>query len=232
MSISRPSGAGGQHRTRRLIAPMATSWSATTRKSRGRDRWARYPAGPWKWLRFRPGQSDRPPRVRGDCRKQRHPASWPCAGGCRVNNAVRRSFSDAFQSGTAGSATQLSGWDIELSEPKRAFIVPAKREAAAPHEKTGDIGMLRDRQCPLAQRELLPTNNPSSEAQNQCSRLDPSSRFGGILQDTNARGAYPHARQSDVAPTAVYRARARTQNPIGETEPPVAGTTAAGQSPL
>ncbi len=51
-----------------------------------------------------------------------------------------------------GSTTKLPGWDIELSEPKRAFIVPAKCKAAARHEKTRGIGMLRDRQCPLRKR--------------------------------------------------------------------------------
>ncbi len=37
---------------------------------------------------------------------------------------------------TPNSATKLSGWDNELSEPRRTFIVPAKYEAAARHEKT------------------------------------------------------------------------------------------------
>ncbi len=37
---------------------------------------------------------------------------------------------------TPSFAAKPSGWDHELSEPKRAFIVPAKCEAAARHKKT------------------------------------------------------------------------------------------------
>ncbi len=36
---------------------------------------------------------------------------------------------------TPNSATQLSGWDNELSEPEDSSIVPAKCEAAARTEK-------------------------------------------------------------------------------------------------
>ncbi len=83
----------------------------------------------------------------------------------------------------ANSAAKLSGWDNEVSEPERAFVVPAKCEAATRNEKTRGIVTPTHGGAPNYIQGLTPASSPltvnGNLKQSLVLLLEPSILAGG-----------------------------------------------------
>ncbi len=78
-----------------------------------------------------------------DCQQDKKSAHWKVLIALFMkdhtsvaNSWLARHLHMGAPQGVSRYTAKLSGWDNELREPKRTFIVPAKCMAAARHEKT------------------------------------------------------------------------------------------------